>query len=111
MGNDVGCPWISQYDFWRELVYFHNFVGVSERFALYTATLRNAQLLGLGDVTGSIEPGKSADMIVCAANPLEDLCALRHVDMVVARGQLIRHPRVSRKAQVDRELDKFLTAK
>ena len=49
-------------------------------------------------------------MIVCAANPLEDLCALRHVDMVVARGQLIRHPHVSRKAQVDRELDKFLTA-
>ena len=111
LGNDVGCPWISQYDFWRELVYFHNFVGVPERFALYTATLCNAQLLGLDDITGSIEPGKSADMIVCAGNPLEDLCALRHVDMVVARGQLIRHPHVSRKAQVDRELDKFLTAK
>ena len=24
LGNDVGCPWITQYDFWRELYYFHN---------------------------------------------------------------------------------------
>ena len=23
LGNDVGCPWITQYDFWRELYYFH----------------------------------------------------------------------------------------
>ena len=22
LGNDVGCPWITQYDFWRELYYF-----------------------------------------------------------------------------------------
>ena len=29
LGNDVGCPWITQYDFWRELYYFHKYVGVS----------------------------------------------------------------------------------
>ena len=38
LGNDVGCPWITQYDFWRELYYFHKYVGVSNAFALYTAT-------------------------------------------------------------------------
>ncbi len=27
LGNDVGCPWITQYDFWRELYYFHKYVG------------------------------------------------------------------------------------
>ncbi len=64
LGNDVGCPYITQYDFWRELCYFHKYCGVSNRFALYTATLRNAQLAGIGDVTGSIAPGKSADFIV-----------------------------------------------
>ena len=26
LGNDVGCPWITQYDFWRELYYFHKYV-------------------------------------------------------------------------------------
>lgn len=46
LGNDVGCPYITQYDFWRELCYFHKYCGVSNRFALYTATLRNAQLAG-----------------------------------------------------------------
>ena len=73
LGNDVGCPYITQYDFWRELCYFHKYCGVSNRFALYTATLRNAQLAGIGDVTGSIAPGKSADFIVTRENPLEDL--------------------------------------
>lgn len=28
LGNDVGCPWITQYDFWRELCYFEKYVGV-----------------------------------------------------------------------------------
>ncbi len=58
LGNDVGCPWITQYDFWRELCYFEKFVCVSRSFALHTATLRNAQLAGIGDITGSIEVGR-----------------------------------------------------
>ena len=90
LGNDVGCPYITQYDFWRELCYFHKYCGVSNRFALYTATLRNAQLAGVGDVTGSIEPGKSADFIVTKHNPLEDLRALQHLELVVCRGHVIK---------------------
>ena len=108
LGNDVGCPWITQYDFWREVRYFEKYVGVSRQFALHTATLRNAQLAGIGDVTGSIEVGKCADMIVLDENPLEDLCALRTPKHVIARGRAIMKPRVKRKAVVDRELDKFL---
>ena len=81
LGNDVGCPWITQYDFWRELCYFHKYTGVSNAFALYTATKRSAELAGIGDVTGSIEVGKCADMIVTKENPLDNLAALRNVDM------------------------------
>ena len=108
LGNDVGCPWITQYDFWRELVVFEKYTGVSKKFALYSATLNNARLAGIGDVTGSIEVGKSADMIVVANDPLADLTALRHVDMVVTRGQLIRQPKVKRNALIDREMDKYM---
>ncbi|MBQ1566831.1 MAG: amidohydrolase family protein [Erysipelotrichaceae bacterium] len=108
LGNDVGCPWVSQYDFWREIVYFHNYIGVSNQFALYTATLNNAKLAGIGDITGSIEKGKDADMIVVRNNPLEDLKTLRDVQMVMARGRLIRQPKVKRKAEVDEQLDKFI---
>ncbi len=108
LGNDVGCPWITQYDFWRELYYFHKYVGVSNRFALYTATGRSAEICGLGDVTGTITPGKCADMIVTAENPLEDLRALRNVDMVIARGNKIDRPKVKVNEVVAGELDKFL---
>lgn len=108
LGNDVGCPWITQYDFWRELYYFHKFVGVSNAFALYTATSRSAELAGLGDVTGSVAAGKCADLIVTAENPLDDLRALRHVEQVMARGRLYAHPKFRERKNVTAELDKFL---
>lgn len=108
LGNDVGCPWITQYDFWRELYYFHKYVGVSNSFAIYTATKRSAELAGIGQLTGSIEKGKAADMIVTAENPLEDLRALRNPEMVITRGQIVNHPKVRRRKQVEAELDRFL---
>lgn len=108
LGNDVGCPWITQYDFWRELCYFHKYTGVSNAFALYTATKRSAELAGIGGITGSIEKGKCADMIVTKDNPLDRLEALRHVDMVIARGRVIDSPKIKVNSLVERELDKFL---
>lgn len=108
LGNDVGCPWITQYDFWRELYYFHKYVGVSNTFALYTATCRGAEMAGIGDITGTLEPGKCADMIVVEKNPLEDIRALRNVDMVVSQGKVLRSPKVKKRQIVETELDKFL---
>lgn len=108
LGNDVGCPWITQYNFWREVYYFHRYVGASNSFALYTATLRSAELAGIGDITGSLTSGKCADMIVTEKNPLEDLRALADVGMVVARGKIISEPEFRRRRNVDRELDKFM---
>ena len=108
LGTDTGCPFITHYDMWRELVYFHRYCGVSNRFALYTATKRNAEIAQIGDITGTIEPGKCADLIVTDENPLDDLKTLRHVRMVMARGRLIRKPKVKKDKNVERELDKFL---
>lgn len=108
LGTDTGCPYVTHYDMWRELQYFHKYCGVSKGFALYTATRRNAEIAGVEDITGSIEAGKSADMIVTAENPLDDLCALRNLSMVVARGDVFQNPKVKKMPQVERELDKFL---
>ena len=108
LGNDVGCPWITQYDFWRELYYFHKYVGVSNAFALYTATKRSAELTDIDSITGSIEKGKAADLIVTAQNPLKDLKALRNLEMVISGGRLIEHPKIKKRKQVEAELDKFL---
>lgn len=108
LGNDVGCPWITQYDFWRELYYFHKYVGVSNAYAIYCATLQAAKMAGIDDETGSIEVGKSADMIVTKDNPLDDLLALRHIESVIMRGHRIDHPTNKINEQVKTELDKFL---
>ena len=108
LGTDTGCPFITHYDMWRELVYFHKYCGVSTRFALYTATRRNAEIAQIDKITGTVETGKCADLLVADRNPLEDLTALRDVYMVMARGRLLRKPKVRKYAQVERELDLFL---
>ena len=59
-------------------------------------------------MTGSIEKGKDADLIVVKDNPLEDLHTLRTVKMVMARGDLLKDPKAKRKAEVDEQLDKFM---
>lgn len=108
LGTDTGCPYITHYDMWRELNYFRKYCGVSNAFALYTATKRNAEIAGIDGETGSIEEGKCADLIVTEKNPLENLSALRKVDMVVAKGKLIKNPRVKKMDNVEKELDKFI---
>ena len=107
LGTDTGCPYITHYDMWRELNYFHKYCGVSNAFALHTATMINAEIAGLSDVTGSIAAGKCADFVVTEQNPLDSLEALRTPAMVVARGEVFNAPKVKKMAQVERQLDLY----
>ncbi|MEF9925780.1 MAG: amidohydrolase family protein [Raoultibacter sp.] len=108
LGTDASCPFVTHYDMWRELCYFSKHVGVTPAFALHTATLGNARIARIADETGSIEVGKSADIIAVEVNPLEDLTALRSVSLVMARGVLIACPHIKRIAAVDSQLDTLL---
>lgn len=108
LGNDVGCPYVTHYDMWRELYYFHKYVGVSNGFALHTATQKNAEIAGIADITGTIAEGKAADFIVTEDNPLEDIRALRNISMVVARGKQIDNRKIKKIGRVERELNKIL---
>lgn len=108
LGTDTGCPYITHYDMWREINYFQKYCQVSNRFALYTATLGNAEILGMADRIGSIAPGKSADLIACRENPLERLEALRNPGFVMASGRIVEHGKLRKYPAVDRELDKFV---
>ena len=108
LGTDVGCPYITHYDMWRELNHFVKYCGVTPAFALYSATKLNARLAGIGDVTGSVEVGKQADLIVCTDDPLKSPSALRTLDMVVKGGYRIDKPQVKKMPEVERELDNFL---
>lgn len=107
LGTDTACPFVTQYDTWRELVYFRRFCGVTATQALYTATLGNAKIAGIEKETGSIEAGKSADFVVCRDNPLNDLTTLREPSMVFFRGKKVS-PRQNRIREADQELDNYL---
>ena len=108
LGNDVGCPFVLHYNFWRELCCYHKYIGASNRDTLHAAALGNAKIVGIDSETGSIEKGKSADMIVVRDNPLNDLSALRNVSMVIIKGKRIRNPRVKRMKEVDVLFDRYL---
>ena len=108
LGTDTGCAYVTHTGTWREPLLFQKYCGVSNAFALYTATLGNAKIAKIDNVTGSLEVGKAADMIAVEKNPLEDLHALRDVKLVVARGKRYDQPKVKRSPQVEEELDKFM---
>ncbi len=108
LGTDTGCPYITHYDMWREVFYFQKYCGVSNAFALYTATLGNAKIVGLDKETGSIAPGKCADLIVTVGDPLADLKALRDVSMVVSKGEIVDISGLKKYPDCERELDKYL---
>ena len=56
----------------------------------------------------ALEGGKRADLIVTAGNPLEDLRALREVEMVMCGGRLVRHPKVKRIPAIEEQIDRLL---
>ena len=105
LGTDESCPLVTPYSMWREVAYFSKYYGVSNGFALHTATLGNARIAGVDQETGSIEVGKCADLVVLRGNPLQDLRALETVDLVMAGGRLFSEPAVRRNQQVDAWLD------
>lgn len=108
LGTDTGCPYITHYDFWRELWYYCRYCDVSPAFALYSATGLNAEIAGIADETGTVDAGKSADFMVVRENPLEDLTALRHPTEVIFRGKIYHDPKPAKFPQVERELDRIL---
>ena len=107
LGTDTACPFVTHYDMWRELRYFQKYLGVSNEFAIHTATEVNAKIAGIDDETGTIEEGKSADFMVVDGNPLENLEALRNPKVVALRGEMINNPKVKKFQYVEDELDLY----
>ncbi len=107
LGTDTACPFVTHYDMWRELRYFQKYLGVSNEFAIHTATEVNAKIAGIDGETGTIEEGKSADFMVVDGNPLENLEALRNPKAVALRGEIINNPKVKKFQYVEDELDLY----
>lgn len=108
LGTDASCPFVTQYNTWKELEYLVKYAGITPQCAIYHATKANAKILGIDDATGCIEEGKSADIIVMEDNPLAEIKALSNIEMIMMRGKLIQKPKYKRIQSVDSQLEMFM---
>ena len=66
--------------------------GMTPMQALMSGTIHAAEAAGISDLTGSLEPGKAADLVALAVNPLEDIEAVLDVRLVMRDGIVFKHP-------------------
>lgn len=76
-----------------EIVLLVEKIGMTPMEAIVAATKNAAEAVGLSNVTGTIEPGKLADLIVVKENPLQDIRVLaekENISMVFKEGILVK---------------------
>ena len=87
VGTDAGI--VDHGSVWMEMKFFEEIGGLSRARALHIATLGTAESIGLDAITGSIEAGKFADLVVLDRDPLQDLSAFAEPYLVIAAGYLV----------------------
>ena len=86
-GTDAGvCPYDRSV---RQFAFMVKY-GMTPMQAIQSATTAAADLLGHSDVVGSIVPGKYADVIAVAGDPLKDISVLEHVQFVMKDGKVYK---------------------
>jgi imidazolonepropionase-like amidohydrolase len=90
MGSDAGTAFNDHGRSWRELIYMVKY-GMTPMQAIVAATRNGADLLGIGDEVGTIEPGKVADIIVVEGDPLSNIAQIGEVRAVIKEGKIVRN--------------------
>jgi Imidazolonepropionase and related amidohydrolases len=67
--------------------------GLTEMEAIVAGTKSGAEILKIEDVTGTLVPGKSADLLVLRTNPLDDIAAIDEDNMtlILKEGQVAKN--------------------
>jgi imidazolonepropionase-like amidohydrolase len=86
--SDAGSTATRIDEFALLLEFLVNRLEIPAERVITSATSLAAEAIGLGKETGSLEPGKKADIILIDGDPLSDITALQRVDTVIKDGRV-----------------------
>jgi imidazolonepropionase-like amidohydrolase len=69
--------------------------GVSNEKLFRALTIDNARMLRLDDKIGTVEPGKTANLLLLRSNPLESVTAFDTIETVFLHGRPIARNELS----------------
>jgi len=87
-GNDGGIPFVWPGSLPLEML-LNKEAGMKDADILRNATLINAENIGWGDMLGTLDENKFADVVFLDGNPLENLEYITNIDAVLQSGRLV----------------------
>ncbi|QQY79624.1 imidazolonepropionase-like amidohydrolase [Keratinibaculum paraultunense] len=93
VGSDSFCSSLTPYgEYAITEMYALNRAGLSEMEVIVAATKNGAEMLKIDDITGTLEEGKFADLLVVKGNPLEDIhnISVGNMEMIMKEGEFIK---------------------
>jgi imidazolonepropionase-like amidohydrolase len=87
-GSDAGWRATAFDTFWKELDELA-LCGLSPVEVIHAATGAVSEVLGTDHVFGTIQPGRSADLVAVAGNLEDDITVLSNVEMVMQAGRIV----------------------
>ena len=94
IGSDSFCSSLTPYGITAigEMYSFVEKAGISNMDTIVAATKDRAEMLKVGDITGTLEAGKFADLLVINGNPLEDIRAISvdNMEVIMKEGAFVR---------------------
>lgn len=88
IGTDSGLP-NAVFDAFPVSLELYQERGFTTTHIIALATSLAADHLGLAEVTGRVEPGLAADLLVVSGDPRDDLTALGRHELIVAHGRMV----------------------
>ncbi len=93
VGSDSFCSSLTPYgEYAITEMYALNRAGLSEMEVIVAATKNGAEMLKIDDITGTLEEGKFADLLVVKGNPLEDIhnISVGNMEIIMKEGEFVK---------------------